>query len=125
MLFMEVFVYSLPVSDIYKYGDCYEVEDASLKLSVAVIQSDKAYTSPGGRLFCDSRDRPDFVVSNIFEARKLSVKFNAFYQGNSITLSLIYPFHLCFTFLFCLLSVCIMCWFYIYITFIIYIFSTR
>lgn len=66
---MQVFVCSWLLCDIYKYqndGDCYEVENASLNLSVAVIQSSKGYKSPVGHLLCDSRGRPDFVVSNIF-----------------------------------------------------------
>ena len=66
---VEVFVCRRLLFDIYKYhndGDCYEVENASLNLSVAVIQSSKGYKSPAGHLLCDSRSRPDFVVSKIF-----------------------------------------------------------
>lgn len=66
---MEVFVCSLLLFDIYKYqngGDCHEAENASLNLSVAVIQSSKGCKSPVGHLLYDSRGRPDFVVSNIF-----------------------------------------------------------
>jgi hypothetical protein len=63
------FACSLLLHAIYKYQndrDCYEVENASLNLSVAVIQSSKGYKSPVGHLLCDSRGRPDLVVSNIF-----------------------------------------------------------
>lgn len=66
---MKDFVCRLLLVDICKYqndGDCCEVENASLNLSVAVIQSSKGYKSPVGHLLCDSRGRPDFVVSNIF-----------------------------------------------------------
>ena len=53
---MEVSVCRLLLFDIYKYQDDrdgYEVENASLNLSVAVIQSNKGYKSPVGHLLCE------------------------------------------------------------------------
>ena len=49
-----VFFCSLLLLGIYKYqndGDCCEVANASLNLSVAVIQSRKGYKSPVGHCY--------------------------------------------------------------------------
>lgn len=87
---MEVFVCRLLLFDIYKYhndGDCYEVENASLNLSVAVIQSSKGYKAPAGTCYVIA-EADLILLRQKFFKQSLVLNLMLFY-GNLLLLSLI------------------------------------